>query len=992
MALATTATAQNVLDLFTQVEKNGEGRLFMAVPAIGQTINEAVAVTLVEQMLGYNYSIKPERTQRDGLGFTHVRYTVFNGEWPLAQRRVIAHFRDGRLTALNGDLELPASPEGGAFTLTEQQALDAALAKVNASAYKWQNPAEEQHMRKVLNDPSFTYYPHGKKVWLVKDNQLQPAWQFNIYAETPLYKADVYVHAATGAVLEEQNQICSVNVPVSANTKYSGVQSFTCDSVATGQYRLRQTTSGGGVETYDMNNGTSYNAATDFTNASVTWTMTSADQGALDAHWGAERTYDYYWTTFARNSIDDNGKKLLSYVHYGNGFNNAFWDGNRMTYGDGGGGTTIYTALDICGHEVTHGVTEWSANLNYSYESGALNESFSDIFGTAIEQFARPSNWNWKIGEDIYVNKIGMRNMANPNQFGDPDTYKGSNWWGSAGDNGGVHTNSGVPNYWFYLLVMGGNGTNDLNDAYSVQALGMNNASKIAYRALTQYFTQTTDFAAARAACIQAAKDLFGDCSHEMIQTANAWHAVGVGLQITANAIQPGFNAIVQSFCSLPASVSFSNTTPYASAYTWSFGDGASSSALNPVHTYTAAGNYVVSLKASGCLGQDSIVKAAFISVDLPQAPSVTGNTVCYGNMANLVANANGELQWFTSPTSTLASYTGSIHTIQSLTTTETWFVNNSYTAAPATGGILYPANGGHLTNNAHYLIFDVHQNSTLNTVIVHAKAAGSRIIELRNSANFVIESKTVALVANINTVTLNFKLAIGSGYRLGLANNSTADLFRSNGGVSYPYPVGNVVTINGSSAGSGAYYWFYQWNVTREKCSSPLTSVVASVMPVPQVFVSASSSVVCVGDLVPLTLFPAGGVLSGSGVQGTSFNALAAGAGTHTVSYYYSNENDCADSENFVIIAEECNGLAEGPGNEMRLFPNPSLERVTITGLPAASQVSVFDHSGRLVLKTGSAQNDLYMDVGHLARGLYMVLITSENGQQEAALRLLKE
>jgi Zn-dependent metalloprotease len=235
-----------------------------------------------------------------------------------------------------------------------------------------------------------------------------------------------------------------------------------------------------------------------------------------------------------------------------------------MTYGDGNGGTMrIFTALDVCGHEITHGVTENSAGLNYSYESGALNESFSDIFGTSIENFARPSNWNWKIGEDITSSGYGLRSMSNPNNYGNPDTYMGQYWSTGASDNGGVHTNSSVGNFWYYLLVNGGSGTNDISNTYSVQGLGFTVASKIAYRALTVYFTPYTDYAAARAGCVQAAKDLYGDCSNEMVQTMNAWHAVGVGQKMSATSVLPNFTAKGLNFCSVPATVTFSNTTPY---------------------------------------------------------------------------------------------------------------------------------------------------------------------------------------------------------------------------------------------------------------------------------------------------------------------------------------------------------------------------------------------------------------------------------------------
>jgi PKD repeat protein len=337
----------------------------------------------------------------------------------------------------------------------------------------------------------------------------------------------------------------------------------------------------------------------------------------------------------------------------------------------------MFAALDVCGHEITHGLTDWTANLVYSYESGALNESFSDIFGTAIENFARPGNWNWKIGEDLTTSGFGLRSMQSPNSYGDPDTYKGSMWYSGSGDNGGVHTNSGVPNYWFYLLTVGGTGTNDLGDAYNIQGLGIYNAGLIAYRALAFYFTPNTDFASARIGCIQAAKDIFGDCSNEMIQTANAWHAVGVGKKVSASAVQPNFTSKVFSFCSLPATVSFSNTTPYGYNYKWSFGDGGASSAVDPIHTYTAAGNYNVQLKADGCGGTDSLLKTAFITIDLPAAPAVAGSTVCEGNPASISATANGLLNWYASPSSTTSLQSGTMLSIPSLTSTVTYYVDN---------------------------------------------------------------------------------------------------------------------------------------------------------------------------------------------------------------------------------------------------------------------------------------------------------------------------
>jgi Zn-dependent metalloprotease len=131
-----------------------------------------------------------------------------------------------------------------------------------------------------------------------------------------------------------------------------------------------------------------------------------------------------------------------------------------MTYGDGNGTTfTPLTAIDITAHEIAHGLTSNTSNLVYSNESGALNESFSDIFGVSVESFANNNTLNWIIGEDATPNGNGIRNMSNPNAFADPDTYLGTNYYTGTQDNGGVHTNSGVQNFWYYLLTVGGTGT-----------------------------------------------------------------------------------------------------------------------------------------------------------------------------------------------------------------------------------------------------------------------------------------------------------------------------------------------------------------------------------------------------------------------------------------------------------------------------------------------------------------------------------------------------
>lgn len=594
-----------------------------------------------EFVKGEEVSFDYFKTVRGVNGEHHDKFQQSYKGIKIENSMVVAHYRNNRLSAFNGDwfagISVPNSR-----ALSEQQALQYALNKVKAKRYKWENEAEEQHMKQVLNDPLFTYKPKGELVILPQiDYKARTvsylyAYKFNIYAEQPLYRANVYVDAQSGAVIREQNLICMVNTPATASTMYSGTQTITTDSYA-GGYRLQETGRGNGIETYNLSQGTTY-TNTDFSNASTNWSASYPDRVATDAHWGAEMTYDFYQSNFNRNSIDDNGLKLLSYVHYDVNFDNAFWDGQRMTYGDGDPtqGFTGMTGLDVCGHEITHGVVQYTGQLNGG-EADALNEGFADIFGTAVEWFARPSQHNWIIGDEIMISQTGFRNMSNPNLLQQPDTYLGNYW----DPNGESHKNDGPCIYWFYLLSVGGNGTNDNNQAYNVAGITMAKASAIAYRTMNVYMTPNTDYTNLRTYAIQAAKDLYGACSNEVIQTTNAFYAVGVGTQYVPGLIAPAFVADATTGCAIPSVFHFTNQSNNGSAFTWYFGDGSSSTLANPTHTYTAAGVYSVKLVATGCTAgtKDSLLKTNYINVNtsnpcvysMPASP--TTYSVCNGTL-----------------------------------------------------------------------------------------------------------------------------------------------------------------------------------------------------------------------------------------------------------------------------------------------------------------------------------------------------------------------
>ena len=279
----------------------------------------------------------------------------------------------------------------------------------------------------------------------------------------------------------------------------------------------------------------------------------------LDAHWGMEKTIDFYREKFNRNSYDNNGSIVYQLVNQpstplgllGSMYSNACAIGDNkpalMIYGMGLNSsksddiyncTRPFVAIDIMAHEFSHLVTNRNGNggLLYSGESGALNESFSDIMGISILKYATGAE-GWLLGTDIMMRVSNMRSMDNPNNSGDgycaqPDTYGGQNWANVEDltvDKGGVHINSGVQNYWYYLLCEGGNGTNDNSKTYSVTGIGIDKALQIAYRNLIYYLTPEASFEDARNGSIQAAIDLYGQGSQEHQSVMNAWHAVGVG-------------------------------------------------------------------------------------------------------------------------------------------------------------------------------------------------------------------------------------------------------------------------------------------------------------------------------------------------------------------------------------------------------------------------------------------------------------------------------
>ena len=507
------------------------------------------------------------KSENDKLGFTHEKHQQFYNDVKVEFSTPILHNKNGEVKSISGEFyqieDLNTTPK-----ISKSAAFQKAVSHIGATSYLWQNTKNSQ----LINYSK----PQGELVILPghiidkKENKL--AFKFDIYATKPISRGHVYVDAENGeilfynAIIKHANNLLGVNfdeyyskvnkpksadkllVAGSAATRYSGTRTIET-TLSASSYILSDNTRGNGINTYDMNEGTNYNAAVNFSDndnnwSAAEWDNLAKDNGALDAHWGAEMTYDYWLTKHGRNSFDGVGAAINSYIHYDVAYDNAFWDGSRMTYGDGSSDGTIgngffdiLTSLDVASHEIGHAICTNTANLAYQKESGAMNEAFSDIWAAAVEAYAAPEKSIWLIGEDIErrTTSASLRSMSNPKDEGQPDTYGGINWVdvnctpASTNDYCGVHTNSGVLNHWFYILSVGKTGTNDIGSAYAVTGIGIDKAAQIAFRIESVYLSANSTYADARASGIQSAEDIYGVGSLEVIATTNAFYAVGVG-------------------------------------------------------------------------------------------------------------------------------------------------------------------------------------------------------------------------------------------------------------------------------------------------------------------------------------------------------------------------------------------------------------------------------------------------------------------------------
>jgi Zn-dependent metalloprotease len=501
-----------------------------------RSTDPAEIISLVKAYYGLDASTQfvIERENTDNLGMTHYRYYQYQNDIKVDGAQLFIHITKEGEIRVNSRL-VSGIEAAYQASLSESEALQKALDFIDADTYYWEIPAMEADLKEVQQDPNATYFPSGELLYssrrLVQDgSDYELQWVFDIYAKGEKKRNYVYVNASTGAISFSRTGIHTDASEGVAHTRYHGVRNIIADSLGSGSYRLFDDTRGSDIHTRNVQESTDTDTWVEFTDSDNIWDNANAekDEVAGDAHWSMEMTYDYFYNEHDLNGFNNGGAPMIAYVHYGENVFNAFWNGVSMNFGDGYVDPLI--SIDVVAHEFAHGVTSVAAGLIYESEYGALNESFSDIFGNAVEFYSVEDTLSsWKVG----MNTFQLRNMADPNQYGDPDTYEGNNWvdpFDFDFDNGGVHINSGIQNYWFYLLSEGGSGVNDNGDYYEVEGLGIDSAAQIAFRNLAVYLGNTSEYIDAYELSVQSAADLYGECSEAVRQTIKAWYAVGIGV------------------------------------------------------------------------------------------------------------------------------------------------------------------------------------------------------------------------------------------------------------------------------------------------------------------------------------------------------------------------------------------------------------------------------------------------------------------------------
>ena len=484
-------------------------------------------------------AFKEIRVNKGANGWLHHRLQQTHNGIPIFGAEYLVHEKNGLVETANGEvltgLNISTTPG-----ISEEVALQMLLNEIGAEKYAWDDEFLESLLREKMQDQKATYFPQGALTIAsisadITANDFILGYKFKVKTIDPLTHCDYIVDAFTGKLIYKNSLLCSYDVVGNCQTHRYGTQNITTDFNGI-EYRL--TEDGRNLATYDASGSDSDNLGVlHYKNLTNNWNDPD-HRSACEAHWVVEKTYDYFLNEHDWQGYDGYGSKLTTWINVNSNWNNAQAGGGDIYIGEGDGiEYGPFTAIDIVAHEYTHNVIEFcGANLQNSRESGALNESFADIFGTLVEFYAEPNSIDkdWFLGEDIsLIGSDGIaRDMSDPSTKEHPATYKDNNW----GDVNTcpfdvychTHKNAGVQNHWFYILANGKTGSNYFGYDYDVSGIGMNKAAQLALENLKNYISPFSDYKAARNGSIQAAIAL-NFTTAEINQVKEAWCAVGLG-------------------------------------------------------------------------------------------------------------------------------------------------------------------------------------------------------------------------------------------------------------------------------------------------------------------------------------------------------------------------------------------------------------------------------------------------------------------------------
>ncbi|MBK6573408.1 MAG: M4 family metallopeptidase [Saprospiraceae bacterium] len=498
----------------------------------GDDIEQKYFFQIFEKTLGLNQesTMKLSAETRDQYGMSHFRYKQYYKGYPVYGADYILHGKKDKIDHAQGLIipeidfnPLVAISSIEATKIAHGKMSNGALANLHNDGHKSENSINQLV---VIN----SLYPFA-------GGDMKLAYLVELHSYEPLEFKKFFIDAHTGEVIHEFNTLMTCfGEKGTMETLYHGSREVLTEKEGD-NFVTKDLSRGKGIIVKSVNGKV-------YSDSDNIWEAGSVEQknGAFDLFWGAQSTYDFYKSKLSRASVDGNDMQINAILLDSGAYNNAFWDGTIRTINFGLGDNKTFktfTALDVVGHELTHGVTQFSAGLEYLYESGAMNEAFSDIFGKSVEYYYDQQSFNWLIGGKVTVNpNSALRSMEDPNRFSNPKLYKGRFWVTGSSDNGGVHSNSGVLNYWFYLLSNGGTGKNELNKDFAVEKMGFDTSIIVAYNLLTNYLTPTSTYLEAKEACMKMVASWWGICSPAYNNVAEAWKAVGLGNSPLDNDLQ----------------------------------------------------------------------------------------------------------------------------------------------------------------------------------------------------------------------------------------------------------------------------------------------------------------------------------------------------------------------------------------------------------------------------------------------------------------------